>query len=124
MNEEITNEVQEDLITWLKEKIDGAEGFVLEQAPLYCQELLEYSWFYNVLTLGLSIAFFLTLIIITIVSVKRRWFDEKVFLFSYALCYGLLLIFVLGSIFISTSSLIKIKTAPRVFILDHITNNK
>ena len=120
MNEEITNEVQEDLITWIKEKIDGAEGFVLEQAPLYCQELLEYAWFYNVLALGFSIAFFLTLIILTIVAGKRRWFDKDVFWFSYLFFGGLLYIPILLGAINSTRSIIKIKTAPRVFILDYI----
>ena len=115
INEEKINEV----LNWVTGIANNSTDFVLEQAPLYAQELIAYTLTINTVVFIIGIVLIIIAISCLIASTKKtRGFSDDVLLII-ALHVTLISAFCLMC---SVPNLIKIKTAPRVFIMDHIRN--
>lgn len=113
-----TDEKLAELLTYLLDTTKSAEGFLVEQAPMYVQELLTYSLINSYVSIGISVLlFFLMASLGLLVWKKRECIEDWPF--------GLVIIGIISlgpwvPIIFETMNVIKIKTAPRVFILEHV----
>ena len=130
MNAQTTNKTE--LITWLDSTTNLGKDFLSEQVPLYEQELFKYAITTNVfglvasLIVSVSCSIFLWKFIKAIKSkskfliwdFKGRYYDSS---FVAILAVIFVLISTLPFVPYTIYNLFKIKTAPRVYIIEHIS---
>lgn len=119
-----TNELTSTL-EWLRTTAESSSDFIIEQAPLYAQELLAYGLWSNVFMLTVS------LVAILIGFALVRWcliteFKDSsttesvcvlvIFFNSASLLFG-----GISSLY-TISNILQIHLAPRVYILEHLPN--
>ena len=149
MNEQ-TEQNMNEAIDWLQSVGERIEGFTLEQMPLYCQEVLAWKVALNVTWLilfGVLLVVSLVLVAKGVPKWKAKYRDKIKARNEYE-CTGLhsdakryriasereesaagcwiapagFALFVSFGIVICTFNLVKIKTAPRVVIMEHLTS--
>lgn len=110
----MNEKVLEKLLSWAQ----SAEIFVAEQAPQVVQELLTYHLYVNIIGCVVSLLF-AVLIILLILKLYEKTYDEFL-----TFLIGATLIIPLGTTTVSISEIMKIKLAPKVFVIDYIRGKK
>lgn len=116
------------LLDFIRKTAENAEGFVVEQAPLFIQEYLQYHFILSLVGFIVSLIAGIILIIFPFWLWKftRSWTDEE----AQSLVRGIgcivppiVGILILGAItFQNGMTCVKIKVAPRVYIVDTLLN--
>jgi drug/metabolite transporter (DMT)-like permease len=115
VNEEMQSKVVQYL-QGMESRLGKAEGFVIEQAPLYVQELLMWHFWSNML--GAAVLLLIAAVIAGIFAYAVRIDDEALpaaVLFGIPVCFC----FLFGSGLFVTES-IKSQIAPRLVVVEHI----
>ena len=116
-------EVETTIQTLTKELLQTiiqTKQFVVEEAPLYIKEMLSYELMTNYVGIGIIVMVILACSIGAYLCYRVGLQDEK-----YMIPGGLFCSFVIVaafSIFPCIANIYKIKYAPRVFIVDYLTN--
>lgn len=110
----------DEALEWVSQVVRGTQDFVLEQAPLYCQELIAYQIVSNTVS---SIIF----LIATLLFAGFAFFCLKKFALRPYDCwelpatfFGILAIITFVGMIVSVDCVIKAEVAPRVVIVEHI----
>jgi len=110
-----------DILAWIENSLKTAEGFVVEQTPLYIQELLAWHFWHSliVFSLGPLILCALAFAGKLLIRYGRTASDPD---FYYIPClFGLLVVIPIAvSVMLSNLDWLKILIAPRVWLLDHV----
>ncbi len=118
------------LLDFIRKTAENAEGFVVDQAPLFIQEYLQFNFYQDV---AFGIILFLILIL-NILGVFKLYFwckalksseihDGHIVCSILGFCIMISLIVVCGTHCLGyTIEAIKIKVAPRVYIVDTLLN--
>ncbi len=117
---QVDTEIAETL-QWIRQTMESGTDFLTDQAPLYADELLRYGWVSAWAFFWLSAIGIVAAIVAVVLSARRLSDDE------YAV-YPVLGLVIGGAIGIgsiagvaeSVNDLVKIKHAPRIYIVDHI----
>ncbi len=114
--------MNEELNKKLIELIESAQSFTMENAPLYAKELLEYGVFSNGIAIViLSIpVIFLSLCIIRIFINKEEDINRACHREDRIFTCVLFLIMFLILLIIPVIEIVKVKIAPRVYILEKL----
>lgn len=130
MKEEITIKLMEKILQYA----NNTEAFLNEEVPIYIKEILEFN-FYNELFYLIGS---LVIILVSVYVVKRNIplmikYEEEdnntktTYHGVISLLFGVIGVLYVLILFIngynSIETMIKIKTAPRVYIVEYITNN-
>ena len=119
MNEEMQLKVLEYL-QGIESRIGKAEGFVLEQSPLYVQELVSWYFCFYVAMCCVSFLAFVFVVVFArcIYNIKEdhgvNWRGEGVFI---GVLGGILMLTICIA---SGMSAVKVYVAPRVVIVEHL----
>lgn len=109
-----------DTINWLKEVGGQAQAFTIEQAPIYCKEVIQWEVNSSLILIGISLSLFLVTAIGIVLGWKlyKKTDDEN---FIAAPCVGgtflVFIALILGPI--GVRDYYKAKTAPRVILVNH-----
>lgn len=123
MNEELENKLNEsliDIIDWLKKNGAAVENFIKEQTPLLVEEILDWNFFYHLV--WMCIGLFIILISVVILMFMKKYWEE----ISKDDCEGIVIfpmfftILGLLVVFSNLFYIIKIRIAPRLFILEEL----
>ncbi len=118
MDEEIKNKMM-DLLTWAEGAAKTGSDFIVEQTPLYIQELLVYNFWTSLIWFIISFLFLIGSIYATYKSVK--WMCESDNSEGFPLLLFLLMPLVLSVCGMADNTdWIKIKLTPRVYIVDYL----
>ena len=120
MKEEILNKFIEKSLAYLS----SAEAFLGKEVPSYIQELLTFKFYESLVFLGFGLFF----IVITVLTLKYVWKltedkhgdarDVPRFFIGIFGTLGIVLVTFIG-LMDSSVTLIKIKTAPRVYLVEY-----
>lgn len=133
MNDLLVNNL-ESITSWIKEVGSKGSEFVVEQAPLYVQEYIQYTFWYNVIHAGIHAIISIILFFATYKFVKylKKLFidnapckipDEVIPVIGIFSACGIVAFLIFGcfnakSSFNSGIEAVKCKVAPRVMIVD------
>jgi len=105
-------DLTKDMLTEVLEMVKSTKNFTVEQAPDYIKQLLAYELISNYISIVICVLFIIASIIIPF------YFNH----FAVNLFCGVaIFLFFVGSI-LNIDNIIKIKVAPKVFIVDYISN--
>jgi len=110
--EDSLKNLTKDMLTEVLEMVKSTKNFTVEQAPDYIKQLLAYQLISNCASIVICALFIIASIIIPF-----YFNDFAVNLF----CGVAIFVFFVGSI-LNINNIIKIKVAPKVFIVDYISN--
>ena len=121
MNPETEKNINE-AIDWLQQTGGSVQDFAVEQAPLYCRELVAWELWSS----GTAVAIGLVLILVAVRYLyncrKLSWDgDEAMPDFIGLMCSGCIAMILL---LFNTSPLIKAVVAPRIVIVEHLRSIK
>lgn len=120
MNEEITKK--------LIEYIQMTEKFVYEQAPEIIRELLIYKYYSNLFGMIIYILLFCFFAYVFIYKYFNPEYDDSQYITSRSLMTslisGIICIILFVSLIICFESFMQIKYAPKLYILEYLTNLK
>lgn len=118
---EINQEIAKKLLTWLQ----NGEDFVLTQAPDVAQQLITYHWYKSVI--ALFIALFLlgwfTFFVYRVFKANEiERYDKEFYIMIHV--FGAVFSGIPGLIisFESISSLLMLTFAPKIWLLEYVTN--
>lgn len=123
LNEELATKSLE-LLGWLEQAVKSTANFTAEQTPLYISELLSYNFYTSLATFSV---FGLLIIAVVIFSLTwQRNFCKKeyekdgdsVIYMTYLITLTLVLL--LSALTCRNSDWIKIKLAPRVYVMEYL----
>lgn len=103
--------------------VEKSGDFVVEQAPLYVQELVEYHFFENLLGLVICVFFLISIISACLLTIRNRLkysddkFPECLFALAFSIVFTIPCI-IEGSDYIKECY--KAKYAPRVLIVEKL----
>lgn len=118
MDEKVTEKVL-SYIEGLESRLSSVEGFAASEVPLYVQELLTYHFYYYSATVLLSF-FILIFLCCGIIWVLKNTTGDASFA---AVILWLCLLLIPGVVFFEgASKLVKMNLAPRVYLVDHLTD--
>lgn len=111
--------VQEQIALILKKSLAGVD-FIVEQSPAFIQEYLKWNFTASLIWVGVSLTILiLTLIFTTIVCWKRECFDDEAFVIFMIFSMLIMIVFItIGTR--NAKDILKIKTAPKVFLMDSL----
>lgn len=119
-----TDESIAEAVNWLRTTAENVESFTLEQAPLYCQELIAFERVSGCVYLAVSLVLFA----VTAWGLKKAFFLFERFdyddeLKSFACIFGSILAGVIALVILAETigSTIKAFTAPRLVIVEHLS---
>jgi hypothetical protein len=121
----VSNELDKsagELLDWLKTSAEAGSGFLVEQAPLYAQEVVAWQFLCGVI---FSVVFFAAALCFIAIAIRGFYRananprDEEAYcnVSMFLLAVSVVLV-VFGSMF--TADAIKAKVAPRVVIMEHV----
>lgn len=124
MNEQtkqILNEKLLETLSWVEQTVKSGESFLVEQTPLYIQELLAWNFWYSLIWFVLG----LVLLGVTghcIKTAKRiGWDSDDVFPLQLYSVFGGIFSLILGFVFTSHNlEWLQIKIAPRVWLVEYL----
>ena len=102
------------VLEWLKTRADGTEKFILEQAPLYAQEVL--AWQFTTGIAGCIVVGTLCALFAALTRVITKDDSDGM---PTILC-GIVTVFCLGLSISFGLDAVKTKIAPRVVIIEHL----
>lgn len=135
MKQELQEKLEEsgvELISWLETTAKSTEGFMVEQAPLLIQEvLLYYTWYYGIFT-GLGVLLVLFGVFSVYCGIKKTerletknngMFDSEPPMSDQEFCVvGVFFILAgTGVTLYNTLILLKVILAPRLFLLEQLS---
>lgn len=109
--------MQEELTKKLIDYIEKSKDFVLEQAPDIMKEMLEYHKYESIVSISFLSVFIIGLIITAVILYKKR---NELTMWWIPL---LIVPVVFFGILCDCCDLIKVKTAPKYFILSKLVKN-
>ncbi len=118
-NEEVLNKLMEKSLEYLQ----SVEGFVIEHAPDYVKQLLEFE-FYNSSLIVLFFLFAVILLVGLFFIGYRLYINESNYAGGFVIIIPvsalLISVFFTLEVIPSIQTMLKIKTAPKVFLVDKI----
>lgn len=113
------NEVLKALLDSLK----GITDFAVIQSNLYVQELLTYETYNAILSVAISSILFILFLAVIITTIRTYNKDKKIndFIVLKMITSVVLVVFLFICTICNTDRLIKIKTAPRVYLIDYLS---
>jgi hypothetical protein len=115
MNEEMKSKVLQYL-QGMESRLGKAEGFVIEQAPLYVQELLMWHFWSNMLGAAVLLVIAAVIAGLFVYAVRKDYETlPAAILIGIPICFC----FLIGSTLLVSSS-VKAKIAPRLVVVEHI----
>ena len=116
------NDVQEKIVSYLdglEGRLGKAEQLVISEVPQFVSELLVYHWWWNfiVLVLFLFLAVFAIPVVVYIIKDIRRGNKDGI---GGVILLMLIAIPIAAPIASCTATLLKISTAPRVYVVDYL----
>ena len=128
MKEELKDALQDktlNIINWLEGAIKTSTDFASEQIPLFIQELLHYNFVMSLSWFILGIVGVITMVIGAILLIK--WANKNFHVRDDACYFGLIFLslgFVCSSLMVFNNlDWIKIKLAPRVYLMEYVKEN-
>jgi len=125
MNAEIENKTTE-ILSFLLETLKDTKSFALEQTPLFIQELLNYKFYMSLtqFSLGVLSLFVGIGMLILFLNKMEQWERERK-LGRFVVSFVLAILGISIGIAAPLNNLdwIKIKIAPRVYLMDYIKGN-
>ena len=118
MDEKVTEKAL-SYVEGLESRLSSVESFAASEVPLYVQELLNYHFYYYSATVLFSFLILAFLCWGITWVVRNSTGDESVVAVIFWLC---LLLIPLVVFFEGASKLVKMNLAPRVYIVDHLTD--
>ena len=129
--EEILNKFAQKALSYL----ESAEAFTAKELPLYVKELLEFKFYESAISLGGSVfiagIMLLAALVLGVIckrearkNLNTRSEEVMAFAGAFAFCFLLFAFIPLVTAKDEVVELIKIKTAPRVYLIDYIKGNK
>lgn len=123
---DLTTQLQEnavELLTFVKQSKD----FMVEQAPMYVQELVEFHFFENMISTITGVVVLATILLLVILIQKNiinkleEQFDKNMTYLVLSICLGIPFLAVIGDITKHTKECYKAKYAPRVLIIEKLS---
>lgn len=119
-NEQIIQESAKGLIDWFTQTASASEDFIIEQAPLYAQEVVAWAFWSGVIAAAIG-SFVLVLCLAASLWVlwKAKSEDDE----SYLVMFLPIVVVVAVSLGVTAplvSQAVKAHVAPRVVILEHV----
>jgi len=128
MKEQILNQFMEKLLHY----VNSAEIFANKNVPLYIEELLKYKMYDSITVIIISIIVLFIAVAYFVFALKTIKIDERIGCYtdfstfkvtsSSMVLVGAIILFVIN-LSICTRRIIKINTAPRVYVIDYLRNN-
>lgn len=124
MNEETQNLINSkitELLSWLEEAGKTGSSFVVEQTPLYIQELLAWNFWYSLMWFIFGVGLWVVASLFTIPAFKADWdydnkdFGKKMCIFPALICFMIGLF-----IWPENFTWLQIKLAPRVWLVEYL----
>jgi uncharacterized membrane protein len=118
MNDKLENQLS-NLLTWAEQATSTTVAFVSEQTPLYITELLQYNFYLSLVCfvlfgLLLVVGIFLNIIFIKWMKTNNDWeMTPLIFITVIPIIFG-----IFGTV--NNADWVKIKLAPRVYIVDYL----
>lgn len=110
-----------DLVNWLDTAAKTSSSFISEQTPLFITEYLNYNFWVSFIWFCVAVVVLIGAITASIIffvkGKKDRWYNENNVVGFWICCLIALFMFAPLSF---NSDWIKIKLAPRVYIVEHI----
>lgn len=116
MNEHTEKNINE-AIDWLQQTGGSIQDFAMEQAPIYCKELIRYELWTGAIWLTLALLMLIVGVVLTWRGLKDD--EEGTICSGFALGIISLLVLVLCS-----GDFVKAIVAPRVVIVEHLKSLK
>jgi hypothetical protein len=123
MQPELQNKLT-SILNWVEETAKQAEGFVVEQTPLYIQELLAWNFWNSLIVFSIGVA----LLIILAICLKKIFNSNLDFWDNHpekALPLAIIAVislFVGPPLTISNLEWIQITVAPRVWLVEYVAS--
>ena len=112
------NELKESLKVIL-EFVESSKGFVIEQTPLYVQELLTYLIIIDSIGVGIASAFLIISVVLPILIYRKyRETDTLIACITVGSIVGFISLI---SFIANLMHLIKVLVAPRLIVVEHIS---
>ena len=120
-----TEENINEALNWLQETGSAVQDFAVEQTPLYCQEVVAWTFWQNAIGAG----FGLTLLAVGIfcayqlIKASRSDKDNEEFVMAISVIIGTLAL--MGGIITTATQLpdaVKAAVSPRLVIVEHLMN--
>jgi H+/Cl- antiporter ClcA len=111
------------ILNWVEETAKVTEGFVIEQTPLYIQELLAWNFWSSLIWFCLGA----TLMICGAISLRKifvnfeKWDREECHKLAISIIIAVIGLLFGGPMLASNFEWLKIAVAPRVFLLEYVT---
>ena len=126
MNNELENKLEESA-TKLLEWTETASTFVGDQVPLYVQELLEWHFYSNLMDCIFMLSLIILVPSLAVLSFLKSGFRKGDADFNVSnlstVIFGIVTFFVVIlcpiELFTSAKECVKVKTAPRVVLVEH-----
>ena len=121
-----TDEQVAETLQWLRTTMESGTDFLVDQAPLYAEELLRYGVVANAvwLCVGLIVLAMCVAAWVAYALACKRYlfssFDDEMFFITLALLSFAAGIYGVAQVATSADTLIQINTAPRVYIMEHL----
>lgn len=120
---------KDDLINKFTQKIlvylEKTESFMAKEVPGYLEEILTFGFYNEVLNIVLSVLFLLISVFVIkyLIKISKNDNDFEASALVVVACF-IGWIFCIVTLVNSTRDLMKIKTAPRVYLIDHVRGLK
>ena len=121
MNQETEQNINATL-KWVAETADESKGFVLEQAPLYAQEVVAWAFIQGAIMACTMWVFTLATLVIAYKiykAGKKADYDQSMIMFGSGLVGVVAAVLFMGGA-CGVKKMLKAKYAPRVLIVEHI----
>jgi hypothetical protein len=120
MNDQLQTKLT-SILDWVETATTNGANFVAEQTPLYITELLTYNFWMSLISFSMFTTVILCSVVALIYTIKyfnknNVWYEE----FSPAIMFFILPLFFGGWGMKENTDWIKIKLAPRVYIVDYL----
>ena len=121
MTEETEKSVNETL-KWVAETADESKGFILEQAPLYAQEVVTWTYVQGAI---LMVSMWVLAAVLAVAAYKLHKagkatdYDSVPYTFTAAII-GIVAVILCGTGVCGMQDMFKAKYAPRVVVIEHL----
>ena len=115
----------ESILLWIEETAKTTEAFVIEQTPIYIQELLAWNFWHSFLFFSIGVGMLIALgfcIKKITTSGGEFWEDENVPV-AVPVVLGTIICLIVGPILtFNNIDWLKIKIAPRVWLVEYVAD--
>jgi hypothetical protein len=115
--------MQEKIKKYVESFLEGVGQFEKKEVPIYINEYLNFEFYDSIISFSLYLILTFLSCFFSVKSFKLAKKEDSLFCVPGVVLIVITIIFIFSSID-SGRSLIKIKTAPRVYLVDELINKK